>query len=96
LQPQLLELGAIDLLPNLILLEGRGIRAFRYWSEFISAKGGPGAPERQGRVTMYRGLLLIGIFVLSPIAKITSVFKLALNKKQLQEDVEYYKGVHLR
>lgn len=96
LQSQLAALGAVDLLPNLILLEDRGIRAFRYWSKFISAKGGPGAPERQGRVRMYRGLLLIGIFVLSPIAKITSVFKLALNKSKLQEDVAYYKGTHLR
>lgn len=96
LQSALVELKAVELLPNLVLLEERGIRAFRYWSKFISAKGGPGAKERQGRVTMYRGLLLIGIFVLSPIAKITSVLKLALNKKKLQEDVEYYKGVHLR
>ena len=96
LQPQLVEIGAVDLLPNLILLEDRGIRAFRYWSKFISAKGGPGALERQGRVSMYRGLLLIVIFVLSPIAKITSVFKLALNKGKLQEDVKYYKGINLR
>ncbi|WP_110056274.1 hypothetical protein [Chitinophaga sp. S165] len=96
LQSQLITLGAVDLLPNLVLLEDRGIKAFRFWSKFISAKGGPGAPERQGRVLMYRRLLLIGIFVLSPIAKITSVFKLALNKKKLQEDVEYYKGIHLR
>lgn len=96
LQPQLLELGAVELKPNLILLEDRGIRAFRYWSKFISAKGGPGAPERQGRVSMYRGLLLIGIFVLSPLAKISSMFKLAFNKKRLQEDVKYYRGIHLR
>lgn len=96
LQPQLLELGAVELKPDLILLEDRGIRAFRYWSKFISAKGGPGAPERQGRVSMYRGLLLIGIFVLSPLAKISSMFKLAFNKKRLQEDVKYYRGIHLR
>lgn len=96
LQPQLTELGAAQLLPALILLEDRGIRAFRYWSKFISAKGGPGAPERQGRVRMYRGLLLIGIFVLSPIAKITSIFKLIVNKKELQARVKYYQGIHLR
>lgn len=96
LQSRLLELNAVELKPNLVLLEERGIRAFRYWSKFISAKGGPGAPERQGRVSMYRGLLLIGIFVLSPIAKISSIFKLTFNKRKLQEDVKYYKGIHLR
>lgn len=96
LQPELIELKAVELLAPLILLEDRGIRAFRYWSKFISAKGGPGAPERQGRVSMYRGLLLIGIFVLSPIAKISSLFKLTFKKKELAERVEYYKGIHLR
>ena len=96
LQPELLKLKAVELLPNLILLEDRGIRAFRYWSNFISAKGGPGAPERQGRVSMYRGLLLVGIFVLSPITKISSIIKLSFKKKQLMNEVEYYKGIHLR
>lgn len=96
LQPELIDLKAVELLPNLILLEDRGIRAFRYWSKFISAKGGPGAPERQGRVGMYRKLLLVGIFVLSPIAKITSLLKLTFKKRELQERVEYYKGIHLR
>lgn len=96
LQPRLLELGAVELKPNLILLEDRGIRAFRYWSKFISAKGGPGAASRQGRVTMYRGLLLIGIFVLSPIAKISSIITLAVKRNKLQKEVAYYKGIHLR
>ena len=96
LQPELLELKAVELKPDLVLLEDRGIRAFRYWSNFISAKGGPGAPERQGRVSMYRGLLLIGIFVLSPIAKISSILKLTFQRKQLMKDVEYFKGIHLR
>jgi hypothetical protein len=96
LQPHLLEQGAIELKPALVLLEQRGIRAFRYWSKFISAKGGPGAPERQGRVSMYRGLLLIGIFVLSPIAKVKSMFTLAFKRSQLEEEVQYFKGIHLR
>ncbi|WP_143305044.1 TroA family protein [Chitinophaga vietnamensis] len=96
LHPQLLALNAVELLPNLVLLEGNGIKAFRFWAKFISAKGGPGAPERQGRVSMYRGLLLVGIFVLTPITLISSLIKLNLKKAALLREVEYYKGITLR
>ncbi|MBO9730597.1 MAG: hypothetical protein J7623_18285 [Chitinophaga sp.] len=96
LHPQLLALDSVELLPNLVVLEGKGIRAFRFWAKFISAKGGPGAPSRQGRVSMYRGLLLVGIFVLQPISIITSLIQLNLKKQQLRGEVDYYKGITLR
>ncbi|QJB41933.1 dialkylresorcinol condensing enzyme [Chitinophaga oryzae] len=96
LHPQLMSLDAVELLPNLVLLENNGISAFRFWAKFISAKGGPGAPARQGRVTMYRTLLLIGIFVLTPITLISSFIKLNLKRNELKREVEYYKGIGLR
>ena len=96
LHPQLLSLDAVELLPNLVVLEGKGIKAFRFWAKFISAKGGPGAASRQGRVSMYRGLLLLGIFVLTPISLITSLIQLNLQKNQLRREVDYYKGISLR
>ncbi|GAA0554113.1 dialkylrecorsinol condensing enzyme [Chitinophaga japonensis] len=96
LHPQLLELEAVTLKPNLVVLEDRGIRAFRYWSKFISAKGGPGAAARQARVSMYRALLLAGIFVLTPVTKISSLITLRLQRDKLLEEVAYYKGIRLR
>jgi hypothetical protein len=96
LHPQLLALDAVELIPNLVVLEGKGIKAFRFWAKFISAKGGPGAASRQGRVSMYRGLLLAGIFVLTPISLITSIIQLNLKKAKLRREVEYYKGISLR
>lgn len=96
LHPALLSIDAVELKPNLVLLEDRGIRAFRFWAKFISAKGGPGSPARQGRVSMYRGLLLVGIFVLTPLTLLSSLIKLNLKKKQLLREVDYYKGVSMR
>jgi hypothetical protein len=96
LHPQLLALNSVELLPSLVILENRGIKAFRFWAKFISDKGGPGAESRQGRVSMYRGLLLVGIFVLSPITFISSVYQLNFRRNQLTQDVEYYKGIALR
>lgn len=96
LHPELVELKAVELKPNLILLEQRGISAFGFWAKFISAKGGPGSPERKGRLAMYRRLLLVGIFVLTPIDKVSSIIKLTFRRSKLQEDVKYFKGIHLR
>nr|WP_295867203.1 hypothetical protein [uncultured Chitinophaga sp.] len=96
LHPQLMSLDAVELLPNLVLLENNGISAFRFWAKFISAKGGPGAAARQGRVTMYRSLLLVGIFVLTPITLISSLIKLNLKRDELKREVDYYKGIGLR
>lgn len=96
LHPELMSLDAVELLPNLVLLENNGISAFRFWAKFISAKGGPGAAARQGRVTMYRSLLLVGIFVLTPITLISSFIKLNLKRNELKREVEYYKGIGLR
>ncbi|SEW31338.1 hypothetical protein [Chitinophaga arvensicola] len=96
LHPELMKLDAVELIPNLVVLEGKGHRAFKFWAKFISAKGGPGAASRQGRVSMYRGLLLVGIFVLTPISLITSIIQLNLKKAKLRREVDYYKGIALR
>src|SRR5690606_8885399 len=67
LQKTLLDLNAIRLNPGLILLEQTGIQSFRYWARFIREKGGPGSPERKGRVLLFKNLLLSGIFILTPV-----------------------------
>lgn len=93
LQKELLMLGAVYLKPGLVLLEKRGIKNFRYWAKFIREKGGPGAPERKGRVKTFQRLLLTGIFILSPISSLTAKIKLQMQKRNLLKDVEYFKGV---
>lgn len=93
---QLLELDAVTLKPNLVLLEKRGMRAFSFWSAYISAKGGPGAPERQPRLFMYRTLLMLGIIALSPLTAIASMITLRVKRNKLQEEVAYFRGVRLR
>lgn len=93
LQNELDAMGAVDLKPGLVLLEQRGIKNFRYWSQFIREKGGPGDMNRKGRIILFKRLLLVGIFVLSPISSFTAFIKLQLNKKKLIKDVAYYKNV---
>ena len=93
LQSALLDKGSISLNPGLVLLEQRGIKNFRYWAKFIREKGGPGDPNRKGRVKLFQRLLLTAIFILSPLSSLTAAIKLQLKKKSLLKDVEYFKGV---
>lgn len=93
LQTALLEKGAINLKPGLVLLEQRGIKNFRYWAKFIREKGGPLDPNRKGRVKLFQRLLMLGIFVLSPLSSLTASIKLQLQKKNLLRDVEYFRGI---
>lgn len=96
LHEQLLALDSVELKPGLIVLENRGRGPFRFWARFISAKGGPGDERRKGRVTMYRIVLLAAIPLLTPFTTIASWLQLLFSRKQLEQDVTYYKGVELR
>ncbi|PSK89873.1 hypothetical protein [Taibaiella chishuiensis] len=93
LQKDLLQLGAIHLRPNLIVLEKRGVSQFPKWARKARAKGGPGSPERRGVIKTFQRILMVAIFVLSPITSLIAKIQTALNKKQLLKEVEYFKGV---
>ncbi len=91
LQQELVLLGAIQLKPGLVLLENTGISNFRKWSKYIAAKGGPGAPERQGRVKQFKNLLIVAIFILSPITSLIAKIREQVKMKKLKDDVAYFK-----
>ena len=91
LQRELLAKGAINLKPGLVILEQRGIKNFRIWSKFIRKKGGPGDPNRASRVMMFKNLLIVAIFILSPISSFTALIQLLIKRNSLLKDVAYFK-----
>lgn len=93
LHHELLMMGSLKLNPGLVLLEQKGIKNFRFWSKYIREKGGPGDPNRVGRVKQFKNLLIVAIFILSPISALSAAIKLQLKKKSLLKDVEYFKGL---
>ena len=96
LQSKLNQKGAIDIKPNLVLLERRGQKAFSVWSKFIASGGPVHSKQRKVRVYIFMYLLPTAIFFLSPLLWIVSRILLAVNRKQLIQDVEYYKQNTLR
>ena len=95
LQESLNQNGAVEILPNLVLMEQRGQRAFGVWSKFIG-----GAPEgslsRALRVYLYMTLLFTIAMLLSPILAIVSAILLWLKNDELMAEVNYFKKNELR
>lgn len=91
LNDELLKMDAVQIKPGLVLLEQTGVKNFRKWSKYIADKGGPGAAERQGRVKQFKNLLIVAIFILSPITSSLAKVKEQLKKKKLKEDVIYFR-----
>lgn len=89
----LMSANAITLNPGLVLLEQRGIKQFRKWAKFIREKGGPGDPNRAGRVKLFKNVLLTAIFILSPLSSLAAFIKRNLKRKSLMNDVIYFKGL---
>ena len=77
LHQELLSKGAVTLNPGLVLLERNGINKFRFFAKYIREKGGPGDPARAPRVKQYQRLLMLGIFVLSPITSLSALHQAA-------------------
>jgi hypothetical protein len=96
LQMTLNEAGAIDIKPNLVLMERRGQKAFSVWSKFIASGGSIHSTGRKIRVYIFMYLLPTAIFFLTPILWIVSQISLIVKRKQLIQDVEYYKQNSLR
>lgn len=96
LQDELVSAHAVEIKPNLLLMEDRGAKNFSIWANFISAKGGPGNPKRFGRLRLFSILLPTAIVILSPIMTLLKWIITTLKRKQLRKDAEYFKSVAYR
>lgn len=92
LNDALLVLGSVHIKPGLVLLEKKGVKNFRKWAQFIRDKGDPGAPERAGRVRFFKNLLIVAIFILSPITNIVAFIQRQLKRRELKKEVAYFRG----
>lgn len=87
--------GAVEIVPELVLMERRGQRSFSIWSGFVGAKP-IGSLGRNLRVRLFMTLLPTAIFILSPVLMIVSALQLRLKKDELMADVRYFMSNGLR
>jgi hypothetical protein len=94
-QEKLNDKGAVEILPDLVMMESRGQRAFGIWSRFIGAAP-DGSVSRAIRVYIFMFLLPTAIIILSPLLMLMSFLMLNLNKVKLMREVAYFKGNELK
>ena len=96
LQQNLNKEGAIEVKPNLVLLEKRGQKAFSVWARFVAMGGAVHSTGRKLRVYIFMYLLPTAIFILSPLLWLLSRIMLIVKRKQLDMEVAYHKQNSLR
>ncbi|HQP76172.1 MAG TPA: hypothetical protein PL069_02125 [Saprospiraceae bacterium] len=94
LQQELVKAGAVTLKPGLILLEETAIGQFKMWARKIKAKGERGSPARRPLVRLFKNILIVGIFILSPIKFVVSKIQAMLNRKRLVAAAKYFQSVN--
>ncbi|MBL7767227.1 MAG: hypothetical protein JNJ58_14100 [Chitinophagaceae bacterium] len=96
LHTTLLSANAVEMSPALVILEKRAITNFRKFSLFILEKGKRGDPARKGRVNLFKRLLFVGVFILSPLSSLTAGIAVFLKKRSLDEAVQYFKNIRYK
>lgn len=96
MQGELNELGAVDVNPSLLILEKRATKLFGMYAGFLSKKGGFYDKQRLGRVSLLSYLLPIGAFILSPVTTISSYLISIIKRKELDDEIRYFKQNKLR
>lgn len=95
LHENLLQHGAVNLHPQLIVLEKRGVNQFPKWAKKAVAKGQPGNSERLKVIKTFQRLLFVAIFILSPITNLIAKLQTLFQLKQLKKAVTYFSGISL-
>jgi len=96
LQDQLISLGAINIQPNLMIMEGRGKVLFPLYANFILKKGKANSRERQMRVRIFGIVLPTAILIFSPLITIISRLLPVVFPARTRREKAYYSGVTLR
>ena len=95
-QKELIKAGAINIKPNLLLMEGRGRALFPLYANYISKRGKSGTAERRTRVRIFGIVLPTGILLLSPIITIVSRLAPILFPGKIKKEIDYYSNNNLR
>lgn len=93
LQSKLVQQQAVQVQAGLVVLENRGITNFRKFAAKIISKGSRGSDARKPLVRLFQRLLIVGVFILSPISNFTAWISTLVNRKALNEKITYFQSI---
>jgi len=92
IRPALVNAGAVDVYPLLVMFEKRAKIFFRLWASYILKKGNYGDPARITRVRLFKYYLLIVIYFVSPFASLLYFVFKPFRKNKLQRQISLYQS----
>jgi len=93
LQQEYINNKGVQVLPHLMSMEHKAKRIFKIWTKYVLKKGGPGNPQRQGRLKMFKNYLLLMIFLMAPIATLVFYLTYPLFFIRIRRNVKFYQSV---
>jgi hypothetical protein len=92
LNKKLIDAGAVDVQPSLVMIEKRGILFFRIWANFILRKGAYGSRSRITRVRMFKYYLLTVLYLVSPFASLLYAIIKPFRKRSIKKQISLYQS----
>jgi hypothetical protein len=92
LREKLVGAGAVDVLPQLVMIEKRGIIMFRLWAGFILKKGPYGSSSRILHVRLFKYYLLAVIYLVSPLASILYYLIKPFRRRAVKKQISFYQS----
>ncbi len=96
LQDELIKSGAINIKPNLMMMEGRGKILFPLYANFILNNGKAGSRQRNIRVRIFGIGLPFMILILSPVITIFSRILPMIMRSKTVKELHYFSHNELR
>jgi hypothetical protein len=92
LNKNLIQQGAVDVNPGIVMIEKRGIIFFRLWAGFIIKKGVYGDQARLARVRMFKYYLLTVLYLVSPFASILYAIIKPFRRRTIKKQISLYQS----
>lgn len=88
----LISLGSVEIKPQNVMIEKRGIVFFRIWAKFILKKGSFGDKARLTRVRMFKYYLLVVLYLVSPFASILYQIIKPFRRQTIKKQISLYQS----
>lgn len=89
-QDKLVELGAVNITYNLVMMEARASVIFRKFAAFINAGG---SKKRSVRTRLFQVYLCVAIIVLAPLTLIVSGIMRLVSPRWIKNKIKYFQGI---
>lgn len=90
-QKKLIALGAVKIIPHLVLMEKRAFVIFSKFAQFIDKEKNP--EKKKLKIKLFQFYLIVAILIFSPVSLLVSSLIRVLHPKKYKQITDYYAGL---